>query len=272
MATIPLGTKFIGLAANYPTVERRSALINDESEAYTMQDIIDTVGGLPSFIEYNDTNKTVWNNGINNNIESTSFGQEAMISGTSSAGNTAYGYRALRLNATGSNNVAVGNDTLSFNTSGSSNIGVGRGALGNNTSGFQNVAIGVNSLVFNQSGGTNVAIGGSSLNNNTASQNVAVGFNSLFNNTTGYGNIAIGLNSLLANTTGFQNIGIGISTASGNFANSILIGHEATATANNQIVFGSANFNAGAVTTETVSSTRTWAVVINGVGHKILLA
>jgi len=48
MATIPSGTKFIGLAANYPTTERRSALINAESEAYTMQDIVDTVeGALP---------------------------------------------------------------------------------------------------------------------------------------------------------------------------------------------------------------------------------
>ena len=48
MATIPSGTKFIGLAPNYPTVERRSASINAESEAYTMQDIADTVSaGLP---------------------------------------------------------------------------------------------------------------------------------------------------------------------------------------------------------------------------------
>lgn len=38
MATIPSGTKFIGLAADYPTVERRSALINAESEAYTIED------------------------------------------------------------------------------------------------------------------------------------------------------------------------------------------------------------------------------------------
>lgn len=44
MATIPSGTKFIGLSPNYPTAEKRSGLINSESEAYTMQDIIDTVG------------------------------------------------------------------------------------------------------------------------------------------------------------------------------------------------------------------------------------
>jgi hypothetical protein len=45
MAQIPLGTQFIGLASTYQTVERRSALINNESQPYTMQDIIDTVGG-----------------------------------------------------------------------------------------------------------------------------------------------------------------------------------------------------------------------------------
>jgi hypothetical protein len=44
MALIPSGTKFIGLAPTYQTVERRSALINNESQPYTMQDIIDTAG------------------------------------------------------------------------------------------------------------------------------------------------------------------------------------------------------------------------------------
>jgi hypothetical protein len=42
MATIPSGTKFIGLSPDYPTIERRSSLINNESEPYTMQDIVDT--------------------------------------------------------------------------------------------------------------------------------------------------------------------------------------------------------------------------------------
>jgi len=39
MSSIPSGTQFIGLSANYPTVERRSSLINSESEAYTIEDI-----------------------------------------------------------------------------------------------------------------------------------------------------------------------------------------------------------------------------------------
>ena len=44
MAQIPLNTQFIGLAATVDTTERRSATINAESAAYTMQDIIDTAG------------------------------------------------------------------------------------------------------------------------------------------------------------------------------------------------------------------------------------
>ena len=44
MSTIPLNTQFIGLASTVDTTERRSALINAESQAYTMQDIVDTAG------------------------------------------------------------------------------------------------------------------------------------------------------------------------------------------------------------------------------------
>lgn len=48
MAIIPNDEKFIGLSASVNTTERRSALINSESQAYTMQDITDTVSaGLP---------------------------------------------------------------------------------------------------------------------------------------------------------------------------------------------------------------------------------
>jgi len=52
MSQIPLGTQFIGLASTYQTTERRSALINNESQPYTMQDIIDTVGGRLEGTQY----------------------------------------------------------------------------------------------------------------------------------------------------------------------------------------------------------------------------
>ena len=52
MATIPLDEKFIGLSASVDTTQKRSELINEQSQAYTMQDIIDTVGGGPAYKVY----------------------------------------------------------------------------------------------------------------------------------------------------------------------------------------------------------------------------
>ena len=49
MTAIPSGTKFIGLAPTYQTVERRSSLINSESEAYTIEDIATAAGGNSFF-------------------------------------------------------------------------------------------------------------------------------------------------------------------------------------------------------------------------------
>jgi hypothetical protein len=99
-----------------------------------------------------------------------------------------------------------------------------------------------------------------------------MGYRALYN-TAGAGfNIAIGNSALLNHITGTNNVAIGNSTVSGNFSNSVILGTGATATANNQFVVGSSGTIAGAVTTETCSTTKTWSVVINGVAQKILLA
>ena len=51
MSTIPSGTQFIGLASTVDTTERRSATINAESAAYTMQYLkFDTSGDAVSFV------------------------------------------------------------------------------------------------------------------------------------------------------------------------------------------------------------------------------
>jgi hypothetical protein len=52
MATIPLDEKFIGLSASVDTTQKRSELINEQSQAYTMQDIIDTVPSGPAYKVY----------------------------------------------------------------------------------------------------------------------------------------------------------------------------------------------------------------------------
>jgi hypothetical protein len=62
MAQIPLDEKFVGLSASTPTFEKRSALINSESQTYTMQDIVDTVSTAvssnPQVIDLKVTNGT----------------------------------------------------------------------------------------------------------------------------------------------------------------------------------------------------------------------
>lgn len=45
MATVTPGTQFIGFAPTYNIPELRSALINSQSEAYTLEDIATAAGG-----------------------------------------------------------------------------------------------------------------------------------------------------------------------------------------------------------------------------------
>jgi trimeric autotransporter adhesin len=98
-----------------------------------------------------------------------------------------------------------------------------------------------------------------------------MGYQALVLNTSGNANTAFGGSCLLNNTTGSSNTAIGEGCNSGNFSGSLLLGRDALATANNQAVFGSAGTNAGAVTTEAVTSDATWSVRINGTAYKILL-
>jgi hypothetical protein len=43
MSTVPSGTRFIGIASNVNLVEKKSALINSETQPFTIEDIIDSV-------------------------------------------------------------------------------------------------------------------------------------------------------------------------------------------------------------------------------------
>lgn len=45
MATVAPGTKFVGIAANYPTPELRSAMINAQTGFYTIEDISNSTSG-----------------------------------------------------------------------------------------------------------------------------------------------------------------------------------------------------------------------------------
>lgn len=162
-------------------------------------------------------------------------------------------------------------------------IGLGGGQIATNTTlGFQagdaTATAGGSTYIGYQAGNKNTAgsitaIGHTSALNNTSGDGItAIGGRALLSNTTGNYNTALGYSSLLSNTTGSSNTAIGVDTSSGNFTGSVILGRNATATANNQFVVGSSGINAGSVTTEVNVSTQVWNVIINGVARKILLA
>lgn len=205
-------------------------------------------------LEWNNTDKTVWNNGQGN-----------------IATNTSYGYEALKNNTTGTNNTAIGGKTLSSLLAGSNNTAVGLNALTLNTA-DNNTAIGSLSLYVNTVGTNNTAVGVAALTaNTTGSSNIALGGGSLGSNTIGGGNIAIGQGALSSNITGSDNTAFGNGTGSGNFNGSVILGSNASATANNQFVVGSNFVPAGTIATETITPDRTWLVRINGANYKIPL-
>jgi hypothetical protein len=234
---------------------------------------------------------TVFGNGaLGSNVsgnEITAIGYQALLINTANQ-NTAVGYASMQSNTTGASNTAIGRQALLVNSTGSFNAAFGRDSLWSNTSGSSNMAIGVSALRLNTTGSNNVGIGFTSLLNNTASNNTAIGHESALTNTSGTGitaigyqaltastganNTAVGFQSLSAHTTGANNTALGHLTASGNFSGCLILGKDATATANNQFVVGSSSINAGAVITETNTSSQVWNVIINGVARKILLA
>jgi len=165
--------------------------------------------GLPSFIEYNNTDKTLWNNGKGNITLNTTFGEGALRVNTTGDANVAFGYQVLSNNTTGFSNVGIGTYTLGTNVSGTDNIAIGTTALYNNTS-SRNIAIGRNALQSNTTAPDNTTVGFQSLAANTTGiNNTAVGSNALLNNTTSNYNVAIGKNALLNNTIGSENTAVG---------------------------------------------------------------
>jgi hypothetical protein len=108
--------------------------------------------------------------------------------------------------------------------------------------------------------------------NTTGVNLTALGQATLTLNTTGSSNVAIGRSTASDNTTGSNNITIGTFSQTGNFSGTTILGQSDTATGSNQMRFGSATTNNGAVTAEVNASANVWNVIINGVARKILLA
>jgi hypothetical protein len=211
-----------------------------------------TPGTVPN-LEYNSTDKTVWNNGQGNVATNTSFGDGALKSNVLGSQNTAIGYNALASNVAGIHNVAIGSSALFSNTSN------------------YNLAIGTNTLGVITSPG-NMAIGHNALSASVAgSANIGIGVSALVANTIGFGNTAIGYN-VGVTSTGSLNTIIGRSADSAGYSQSVVLGAYAIATGSNQFVVGSAGYNAGTVSIEGNLSSKVWNVVINGTPQKILLA
>jgi hypothetical protein len=207
-------------------------------------------GNPISYLEYNTTDKTVWNNGKGDIESNTSFGEDVLQNNTTGGGNTGYGFRALSQVTTGSSNTAMGYAAILTGT-GNSNTAIGSAAGFLLTTGSNNVFVG----------------GQAGLNTTTGSGNTMIGTNANIVSATQSFGTAIG-NSAQASA---GSVVIGSGATSGANTNCVVLGIGATASGNNQFVVGSSTQAAGAVTTETISSTKTWTVVINGTVHKILL-
>jgi len=231
-------------------------------------------------------------NSVLANITSSSFnigiGSESLLNLVGGGNNLGVGPLTLKNNTNGSANVALGMYAMYNNTTGSTNVAVGQGALYNNTVYDQSVAIGFNALENNNKGGNtavgycalrmnqgwrNIAVGNSGIDSGfaAASDNISIGNQTFQSLTTGAFNIGIGTSVMNYCNTGSNNTVIGAYSTSLNFSNTVVIGRDAVPTVNNQLVIGSNTYNVGAIATEALTPTKSWAVRINGVNYKIPL-
>jgi hypothetical protein len=65
---------------------------------------------------------------------------------------------------------------------------------------------------------------------------------------------------------------LGNNINNGNFDNSIIIGNDAVACNNAEVVIGSLSNPVGVITSETCTSSKTWQLRVNGCVVKVLLA
>jgi len=226
---------------------------------------------------------------LNTGSNNTAVGFSAMVANTTGGGNTAVGREALKSNTSGANNVGFGIGTLELNTTASNNVAIGYAALNSNVTGLSNTALGSAALVSNTAS-NNTAVGFESAYSNTSGQfltaigyrslrsqttatnNTSIGYDAMYNTTTGGENVAVGVSALTVNVTGGSNTVIGTNAQSTNFDSCVVLGRDASATASNQFVVGSASYPAGIVNAGVLAPTKYWGVKINGTNYNILIA
>ena len=143
------------------------------NEINTINQNLALKNNLISFLEFNDTNKTLWNNGNNNQIGNTSFGEFALESNVTGNYNTCIGAYSLQKIIGGSFNIGIGNESLSQIINGSFNIGIGTQAgtfdiFGNyNTSSASSIFIGKNTRTASGSNTNEIVIGDNAVGRGT---------------------------------------------------------------------------------------------------------
>jgi hypothetical protein len=158
----------------------------------------------------------------------------------------------------GIGNTAFGSSVLSglIDTSKNNSAFGSRGQL--SSEGDSNSSFGFESMLFLTKGNQNSGFGTRTFDSlSLGDDNIAFGFQAGKNISIGSGNICIGNSSRVSR---------------GDINNSIILGNDAEATDDNQFVVGSVDNEAGKIESESLTSTQTWSVVINGVARKILLA
>jgi hypothetical protein len=210
----------------------------------------DITGGSTEPLEFNTTDRTVWNNGKGNVASNTSFGDNALKSNTTGAVSSAYGNAALMTNTTGQANSGFGNFSLGENLTGFNNTGLGYYSLAFNSSGSGNIAVGVNSGAYLPSSGVN-AISNQSvflgtdtrpLANNQTNQ-IVIGFDAI-----GHGSNSVTLgNSSIEKTILRGNVGIGtanpgVSLEVNGLIRAIPIYSNTTSTAANMVISAGGTF------------------------------
>jgi len=168
------------------------------------------------------SDQTIKQNSVNSIFNKTS-------SSTPSGGNNAfYGLESGLATTTGGTNAGFGHtDTLKALTTGNSNSAFGSGASKTLISGSFNTAVGYNSAY-----------------SATQSNNTCLGARSGYNLTTGANNTFVGFGTELGtHSTGSNCTSLGYLADCANFASSTAIGANATNTASNQIVLGTASEN-----------------------------
>ena len=201
---------------------------------------------IPTFLKFNATDRTVWNNGKNDIVTNTTFGDASLPNNTTGSANSSFGVVSMLSNTTGSFNSSFGNESLRENVSGALNNAFGYYSLRNNISGWLNVGIGAYALTQSL-GDNNVGIGSSVLSGvYLGNSNVGIGFEAgrYFNG--------------------------GGSTEVSQLSNSIYIGAETRASANNvtnEIVIGYQSFGAGS-NTVTIGNSNITKTILGGVIQK----